>query len=154
MEFEGKIVKVLPTRSGKRQDGTEWKSLPFVFEYYENPTDRTPDSVLLETTDHEMMRSIGKFVVRGADNKAVVKDGLCEMTGEIWCRCGWSHRAVTYKKKDGSGEGMMNRMWLYKLEVNANAANAAGTVAVAPQQQAIQKQAVQQQEAGVDDLPF
>lgn len=116
MEFEGRISKVLPTKGGTRQDGTEWKSLPFVFEYYENESDRYPDSVLLETTDHNYMRSIGQFVVRGSDNKAVVKDGQCELTGEIKCRCGFSHRANTYKKKDGT-EGMTTNMRVYKLEI-------------------------------------
>jgi len=151
MEFEGRISMVLPTRTGKRQDGTEWKSLPFVFEYFENPSDRYPDRVLLESTDHEMMRKIGQYVARGGDKKAIVKDGQCELIGEIKCRCGWSHKVISYKKKDGSGEGLMNQMRPYKLEILSNAADAAGTVAQTVQQPF---PPVQQQDGDDDDLPF
>jgi hypothetical protein len=131
MEFEGRISKVLPTRTGTKQDGSEWKALPFVFEYYENPSDRYPDSVLLETMDHDIMRAIGQFVARGEDKKAIVKDGVCELTGEIKCRCGFSHRVATFNRKDGSGQGMMNNMRPYKLEIT-NTTNAAPQQPVQP----------------------
>jgi len=153
MEFEGRISKVLPTRSGQRQDGSEWKSLPFVFEYFENETDRYPDSVLLETTDHDMMRSIGQFVARGADKKAIVKDGQCELLGEIKCRCGFSHRVNTYNRKDGSGQGMLNNLRPYKLEIIPAST---GTTSAPPpqyQQQPIFPPQQPQQEEN-DGLPF
>ena len=152
MEFIGRISKVLPTRTGKRQDGTEWKSLPFVFEYYENETDRYSDSVLLETTDHDMMRKIGEFVARSADRKAIIKDGLCELTGEIRCRCGFSHRVNTFNRKDGSGQGMLNNLRPYKLEI-LPAANTDGTV---EQRKQTQGHLGQQQPSAEteDDLPF
>ena len=156
MEFEGRIAKVLPTRTGTKQDGSEWKSLPFVFEYFENETDRTPDSVLLETTNHDMMRTIGQFVARGADKKAVIKDGQCELLAEIKCRCGFSHKVRTFKRKDGSGDGIMNNLWAYKLEI-LPAANAAGTAAAQPMAQP-QYQAPfpppQPPQEESDDLPF
>lgn len=156
MEFEGRIAKVLPTRTGTKQDGSEWKSLPFVFEYFENPSDRYPDSVLLETMDHDMMRNIGKFVARGADNKAIIKDGVCELVSEIKCRCGFSHRVNTYNKRDGSGQGMMNNLRPYKLEI-LPAANAAGTATAQPmaqpQYQTPFPQPQPPQEES-DDLPF
>ena len=144
MEFEGRISKVLPVRSGTRQDGSEWKALPFVFEYFENPSDRYPDSVLLETTDHDMMRNIGQFVARGADKKAIVKDGQCELLAEIRCRCGFSHRVSTFRRKDGSGEGMMNNLRPYRLEIIVQAAEATAEPQVA---QAVRRE-------GNDDLPF
>lgn len=131
MEFEGRISKVMPTRTGQRQDGSEWKALPFVFEYFENETGRFPDSVLLETTDHDTMRNIGQFVARGEDKKAIVKDGQCVLTGEIKCRCGFSHRVNTFRCKDGSGEGddeqpaalqARNHSHCYRVEHNYNAA--------------------------------
>ena len=160
MEFEGRIAKVLPTRSGTKQDGNEWRTLPFIFEYFENETDRYPDSVLLETFDHDIMRKIGQFVVKGADKKAVIKDGCCELTQEIKCRCGFSHKVNTFKKRDGSGDGMMNNLRAYKLEILTEA-NAAGTVAQAPvqpqmawPQQQPQNFPPQQTEGESDDLPF
>lgn len=147
MEFEGRIAKVMPTRTGKRQDGSEWKTLPFVFEYYEHETDRSPDSVLLETTDHEMMRNIGQFVARGEGNKAIEVDGACQLTREIKCRCGFYHRVNTFRKKDGSGEGMMNNLRPYKLEILT------AIEAKEPLPQPVQEPLPQPKEKE-DDLPF
>ena len=47
MEFQGRIQKLLPIRSGKKQDGSEWQSQEFVFEYYERDSDRWSDKVVL-----------------------------------------------------------------------------------------------------------
>lgn len=93
MEFQGRIAKVLPVRSGTSQRG-EWKSLPFVFEFFENPTDRYADSVLLETFDDRVI-----------DN---MKEGM-----EV--RCGFSHRAKEIKRQDGSMV-TINEIRLYKIE--------------------------------------
>ena len=54
MEFEGRIQRVLPVRSGTSQRG-EWKALPFVFEYFESDEQRWSDKVLLETFDTNIM---------------------------------------------------------------------------------------------------
>lgn len=93
MEFQGRIAKVLPVRSGTSQRG-EWKSLPFVFEYFENPTDRYADSVLLETFDDKVIDHM--------------KEGM-----EV--RCGFSHRAKEIKRQDGSMV-TINEIRLYKIE--------------------------------------
>lgn len=151
MEFEGRISKVMPTRTGQRQDGSEWKALPFVFEYFENETDRLPDSVLLETTDHDTMRNIGQFVARGEDKKAIVKDGQCVLTGEIKCRCGFLHRVNTFRRKDGSGEGMMNNLRPYKLEIIPTATVSSTTTM---QQSSMQQPPSTPQTEDNDDLPF
>lgn len=47
MEFKGRINRLLPTRKGVRNDGTEWQSQEFVFEYYEHETDWWSNKVLL-----------------------------------------------------------------------------------------------------------
>lgn len=47
MEFKGRIERLLPIRKGVRNDGTEWHSQEFVFEYHEHDTDRFSDKVLL-----------------------------------------------------------------------------------------------------------
>ena len=63
MEFIGQIKKILPARSGvSERTGNEWKSQPFVFEYYENPSDRWADSVLLETFDTNIMEQLDEYV--------------------------------------------------------------------------------------------
>ena len=40
MEFKGRIMKVLPVTSGTSQNGNEWKKQEFIFEYFEQQTDR------------------------------------------------------------------------------------------------------------------
>ena len=90
MEFEGRIRKILPLRSGtSKSTGNEWKALPFVFEYFENETDRYADSVLLETFDSNVI-----------DN---LQEGM-----EV--RCGFSHRTREYEGRT------YNELRLYKIQ--------------------------------------
>ena len=135
MEFTGRVKKILPLRSGVSQrTGNEWKSLPFIFEYHENPTDRYADTVLLETFDTNVI-----------DN---LKEGM-----EICC--GFGHRTREYDGKT------YNELRLYKIESvkGANQApqganNAAAGNQPTPQTNAPQTAANVAQEDPNDDLPF
>ena len=136
MEFQGRVKKILPLRSGVSQrTGNEWKTLPFIFEYFENPTDRFADTVLLETFDTNVI-----------DN---LKEGM-----EVIC--GFGHKVKTVTKQDGT-EATINEMKIYKIE-SVRAANRAPQGANAPaeeQQTATQPIAVQTaQNDANDDLPF
>jgi hypothetical protein len=115
MEFEGRISKVLPVRSGTSSKG-EWKTLPFVFEYFERPDDRWSDKVLLETMDPAIMGKIGAYVERGADHKGIVENGCMKLKGEIKCRCGFSHSVREWTDKDGK-TSHFNQVRLYKFEI-------------------------------------
>jgi hypothetical protein len=163
MEFEGRIIRVLPVRSGTSQNGNEWKRLPFVFAYYENGEQRWEDRVLLETWDTTWMAQIGQFCVKGADGKVVVENGSVKLNVlDIKCRCGFSHGVKDVNRKDGSGVVTMNELKCYKLEViqqQMPAGSAAGVMV--GQQPAFQPQAQmpfgapQPQGGGeTDDLPF
>lgn len=88
MEFIGRIKQVLPMRSGTGKNG-EWKALPFIFEYFENESDRYADSVLLETFDTNIQPHI--------------KEGL-----EV--RIGFGHRIHEYDGK------FYNELRMYKIE--------------------------------------
>ena len=149
MEFEGRIIRVLPTRSGTSQRG-EWKALPFVFAYYENPDQRWEDKVLLETFDTNVMAQIGKYLKKGADGKAVVENGECVLLGELKCKCGFSHSVRTFDRQDGT-KATINEVRMYKFEVLAQGA-------AVPQQQtqqpAFQPQPQPQGGGDEDDLPF
>lgn len=46
MQFQGRIYKIFPVQSGTSSRG-EWKKQDFIFEYFEQPTDRYADRVLL-----------------------------------------------------------------------------------------------------------
>lgn len=164
MEFEGRITRVLPTRGGTSQRGNEWKALPFVFAYFENPDQRWEDKVLLETFDTNVMAQIAKYCEVGADKKVVVENGSVKLkTLDIKCKCGFSHNVKDVTRRDGSGTATINEMRCYKLEVvNASQGTAAmpqftqqyGQQAPFPpyqQQGAIPPQAEQQDG---DDLPF
>ena len=129
MEFQGRIAKLLPMRSGTSQrTGNEWKSLPFVFEYFEHDTDRWADSVVLETFDTKVI-----------DN---LKEGM-----EVIC--GFGHKAKDVTKQDGT-KTTINELRLYKIE-SIRKQNATQAPAPAPQPaQEPQNQAGDEN----DDLPF
>lgn len=158
MEFEGRIIRVLPVRSGTGQNGNEWKRLPFVFAYYENGEQRWEDRVLLETWDTTWMAQIGQFCVKGDDGKVVVENGSVKLNVlDIKCRCGFSHGVKDVNRRDGSGTITMNELKCYKLELLMQNN-------LAPQQQAPQAHPAYQQQPQVpfppqtpatdDDLPF
>ena len=117
MEFQGRIAKLLPIRQGVSQrTGNEWKSLPFIFEYFEHESDRYADSVLLETFDTKVI-----------DN---LKEGM-----EV--RCGFGHKTREFTKQDGT-TAVINDLRLYKIESVRKAQNQlaqqANVQAVAQQQ--------------------
>lgn len=158
MEFEGRIIRVLPTRGGTSQRGNEWKAMPFVFAYYENTDQRWEDKVILETFDTNQMAQIAKYCEIGADGKVVVENGSVKLKVlDIKCRCGFSHNVKDVTRKDGSGTATINEMRCYKLEVLAQGA-AAQSHAQQPayQQQAQMPFGAPQQQGGgeTDDLPF
>lgn len=115
MEFEGRISRVLPVRTGTSQKG-EWKVLPFVFEYFETGDQRWPDRVLLETMDTKIMAKIGAYLKKGAGGKAVVENGDCVLLCELKCRVGFSHGVREYDKQDGK-RGLSNNIRCYKFEI-------------------------------------
>ena len=107
MKFQGRIKQVLPLRQGVSQrTGNEWKSLPFIFEYFEHETDRFADSVILETLDDAVISNL--------------KEGM-----EVICDFG--HNVKEYTPQTGERAGQVqyiNNMRLYSIESvqHANAA--------------------------------
>lgn len=47
MQFQGRIYRLYPVQSGTSANGKEWSRQDFIFEYFEQPTDRYADRVLL-----------------------------------------------------------------------------------------------------------
>lgn len=132
MEFQGRIAKVLPMRRGtSARTGNEWQSLPFVFEYFENPTDRWADSVVLETFDTKVIENL--------------KEGM-----EVIC--GFGHKAKDIKKQNGE-ETTINELRLYKIEsVRKQTAQPSPQPTPAPQPNPFGSQTQEGDQA--DDLPF
>ena len=123
MEFQGRIAKLLPIRQGVSQrTGNEWKSLPFIFEYFEHDSDRYADSVLLETFDTKVI-----------DN---LKEGM-----EV--RCGFGHKTREFTKQDGT-TAVINDLRLYKIESVRKSQN---QIAQQANVQAVAQQPTTQQQA-------
>ena len=132
-------MKVLPKRSGVSQrTGNGWTSQPFVFEYFENPTDRWSDKVLLETFDTMLI--------------PFIKEGVA-------VRCGFGHSVREYDGKT------YNEVRLYRLEILEAANNqqpqeqlaqqpTASTPPVPPITQQQDPKAQKPGEGKSDDLPF
>ena len=164
MEFEGRITAVLPARTGNRQDGTTWTDLSFVFAYYENGEQRFEDSALVSTFDTNIMAKIAPFIVRGADNKAVVENDVLKLNvAHIPCRCGFSLRVKTVTKRDGTGTARIQDNRCYRLEIaGVQQQQPANQVPPQAQQPAPPVPPVQspfppfppQQPVDDDDLPF
>lgn len=135
MEFQGRIAKLLPIRQGVSQrTGNEWKSLPFIFEYFENPSDRYADSVMLETFDEKVINSL--------------QEGM-----EV--RCGFGHRTREYTK-DGKTM-IINDIRLYKIEsvrkANNQPAPQTGSAPFPPNVDA-NGNPINNEGGEADDLPF
>jgi hypothetical protein len=131
MEFQGRVKKILPLRSGiSQRTGNEWKSLPFIFEYFEHDTDRYPDQVLLETFDTIVIEHL--------------KEGM-----EV--RCGFAHHTREYEGR------VFNEVRLYKIE-SIKGANKA-TQAAKPAEPnnnppGFERPATSPENGKDDDLPF
>lgn len=147
MVFEGKIIRVLPTRGGvSERTGNQWKALPFVFSYYEPGQERVDDRVLLETFDTNVMAQIGKYCIKGDDGKAVIENGSLKLTGPIPCKIGFGHKVKDVKNKQGDTV-TLNELRIYSMEI-LSANDAAAQPAPQPQPQ------VPFPSENDDDLPF
>jgi hypothetical protein len=64
------------------------------------------------------MAKIAPFIVRGADNKAVVENDVVKLNvTHIPCRCGFSLKVKTITKKDGTGTARIQENRCYRLEI-------------------------------------
>lgn len=178
MEFDGKIVRVLPAREGvSQQTGNAWKTLPFVFEFFTPENQQWPERVLLETFDTNYQAMIAPYckTVQGEDGRmkvALNQYGDVEMIAPMPIHIGFSMKVRNGKRQDGSSF-TVNDIRIYKFEAiqpaqqqqggQQPAGQPAGTVAQPQYQQqpAYQPQAQQpfppQNQPGGqtnDDLPF
>ena len=149
MVFEGKIIRVLPTRGGvSERTGNQWKALPFVFSYYEPGQERVDDRVLLETFDTNVMAQIAQYCVKGQDGKAVVENGRLKMTGDIPCKIGFGHKVREFQNKQGETV-TVNELRIYSIEIGI-ASQQQPAAQSAPQSQAPFPPQTEEN----DDLPF
>lgn len=67
MVFEGRILTVLPTQSGTSKEGKAWSKQEFIFEYFEHPTDRFSDKVVLSL----MGDNIAKYALKEGEEVTI-----------------------------------------------------------------------------------
>ena len=132
MKFQGRVKKMLPLRSGVSQrTGNEWKALPFIFEYFENPTDHYPESVVLETYDTKVIEGL--------------KEGMEIVVG-------FGHRTREFEGR------WYNELRIYSLESVARAQNAAPQAAYPAEPNnnppGFERPATDDGNGDNDDLPF
>ena len=81
MEIQGKIYKVLPTRTGKKADGSEWRSQEFIVEFFETADQRWSDKVVLNV----MNDRIDEYQLREGDEVHVgFSHGVREYQGKYY----------------------------------------------------------------------
>ena len=95
MEFQGRINKLLPIQTGTNKSGNEWQRQDFIFEYFENDTDRWSDRVLLSI----MNDRIAEYNLHEGDEVII----------------GFSHNVRQYQDK------WFNELRVYKCEKVASA---------------------------------
>ena len=95
MEFTGRIAKVFPVQSGTSKNGNEYRKQEFIFEYFERPTDRWSDKVLLSVM-----------------NDKIETYNLQE--GEDGVTIGFGHNVDEYQGRN------YNRVNMYKFERKAH----------------------------------
>ena len=127
MQFQGRIYRLYPIQCGTSSaNGNQWSRQDFVFEYFENPTDRYADRVLLSV----MNERIKEYDLHEGDE----------------CIIGFAHTTREYQGR------CFNDIRIYHFEkVKQVERQPAMTTAPAS---ATPTQTVAQQPAQGDDLPF
>lgn len=131
MEFKGRIMKVLPIESGTSQNNNEWKKQYFIFEYFEQQTDRYSDKVCLSI----MNDRIAEYDLHENDEVLI----------------GFGHSIREYQGR------FYNELRLYKFQKLTQAQPEPKKVEGRernPEPNSAQAQAQQQQAADADPLPF
>lgn len=127
MQFQGRIYRLYPIQSGTSSaNGNQWSRQDFVFEYFENPTDRYADRVLLSV----MNERIKEYDLHEGDE----------------CIIGFAHTTREYQGR------CFNDIRIYHFE-KVKQVERQPTMTTAPSS-ATSTQTVAQQPAQGEDLPF
>jgi hypothetical protein len=113
MKFNGVIQKVLPLRSGiSERTGKEWATQGFIFEYKENATDRSPDRVILETFDANIIARFNELMEKGEDGNPIIENATIRLKQPLYVNIGFSHKTRVFTNKQGQ-QGIMNDLGIY-----------------------------------------
>lgn len=122
MQFQGRIYKLFPVQSGTSQRG-EWSRQDFIFEYFEQPTDRYADRVLLSI----MNDRIKDYDLHEGDEVII----------------GFGHNTREYQGRYFNDIRLYHFEKVVKVERQPASATAAASAAAQPQQTVASSQAPQ-----------
>lgn len=148
MQFQGRIYKVFPVQSGTSASGKEWSRMDFIFEYFENPTDRYADRVLLNV----MNERIKEYDIQEGDTVVI---GFAHTTREYQGRYFNDIRMYHFEKVKqilSPAKQVYAEAQPQQAQAPTAPAPAQPTQTVAPQQGQIFPP--EQQAQGGDELPF
>ena len=80
MIIQGRVAQVMEPRTGTRSDGSEWRSVDFIVEFKEYPTDKSYDRVALNTYQDKVIDNLKVDMIV----KAVIGHGTHEYNGRIY----------------------------------------------------------------------
>lgn len=109
MQFQGRIYKIYPTQSGTSANGNQWSRQDFVFEYFEQPTDRYADRVLLSV----MNDRIREYDLHEGDT---VICGFAHTTREYQGRCFNDIRLYHFEKVKQTGQQPAERQQMQPVQ--------------------------------------
>ena len=155
MEIQGKIIAVLPTRSGTSARGTQWSSQTAVIETQEQYPKKLAFDVINDKIDQFNIQ-VGEFLTVQFDINAREYNGRWFNSVNAWNVIRQTQQAPV---QGGGFSGNVQSSAQAAQQAMASSANAAGVANTMnqqnlfqPAQQSAQHQA--QQRGNSDDLPF
>ena len=155
MEIQGKIIVVLPERSGVSQRGNQWRSISYVLETQEQYPKKLAFDVTNDKID-QLNIQLGEILTVQFDINAREYNGRWFNSVNAWNVIRQAQQATA---QDGGFSGNVQSGAQAAQQAMASSANAAGMAnptnpqnLFQPAQKSAQQQA--QQRGNYDDLPF
>ena len=151
MEIQGKIIAVLPTRSGTSARGTQWSSQTAVIETQEQYPKKLAFDVINDKIDQFNIQ-VGEFLTVQFDINAREYNGRWFNSVNAWNVIRQTQQATS---KGGGFSGNVQSGAQAAQQAMASSANAAGVAnPMNPQNPYQTGQQSAQQQGNSDDLPF
>lgn len=151
MELQGKIIVVLPERSGTSQRGNQWRSITYVLETQEQYPKKLAFDVTNDKID-QLNIQVGEFLTVQFDINAREYQGRYFNSVQAWNVIHQTQQAPT---QGGGFSGNVQTGAQAAQQAMASAANAVGAAnPTNPQNPYPPRQQPAQPQGNSDDLPF
>ena len=151
MELQGKIIVVLPERSGTSQRGNQWRSITYVLETQEQYPKKLAFDVTNDKID-QLNIQVGEFLTVQFDINAREYNGRCFNSVNAWNVIRQTQQAPT---QGGGFSGNVQSGAQAAQQAMASSANANGVAnPMNPQNPYPPRQQPAQPQGNSDELPF